>query len=51
MLEIALPIMLFLLLFAALPHWRYSRAWGYAPSGLLTALLLLTIAMLASDRV
>jgi hypothetical protein len=51
MLGILLLILLVLLLFGALPHWPYSRAWGYAPSGLLTAALLFTIVLLASDRI
>lgn len=41
-------IILLLLLFAVLPSWGYSRAWGYGPSGILGfLLLLLLIALIA----
>ncbi len=30
---------LLLLLIGAFPAWSYSRAWGYAPTGILVALI------------
>lgn len=42
-----LVILLVLLLLGALPAWPYSRGWGYAPSGVLTLLIVvLLIALL-----
>lgn len=38
-----LLIVLVVLLLGALPAWRYSRSWGYAPSGILGFLLLVVI--------
>lgn len=39
MLETILLVLIILLLLGALPTWGYSRSWGYAPSGLLTVVL------------
>jgi hypothetical protein len=41
-----LLIILILLLVGALPTWPYARSWGYAPSGLLTALLVVFLIVL-----
>jgi hypothetical protein len=42
-----LLILLVLLLVGALPTWRHSKGWGYAPSGTLgTVLIVLLILML-----
>lgn len=38
-----LVILLILLLLGALPAWPYSRRWGYAPSGLVTLLLVILL--------
>lgn len=38
-----------LVLIAVLPMWRYSRKWGYTPTGGLT-LLLLIVAVLVVFR-
>lgn len=38
-----LLIILVLLLVGALPTYPYSREWGYAPSGLLTVILLIVL--------
>lgn len=38
-----LVILLVLLVLAALPAWPYSRTWGYAPSGLLTTIILILV--------
>ncbi|MHB1948108.1 MAG: DUF3309 family protein [Gammaproteobacteria bacterium] len=41
-----LLIILILLLIGALPHWPYSRTWGYYPSGGIGTLLLILILLL-----
>lgn len=38
-----LLILLIFLVIAAMPTWRYSRGWGYAPSGGLGLILLIII--------
>ena len=43
MLELILIIFLIMLLLGALPHWPYSRPWGYYPSGGIGMLLLIVI--------
>jgi hypothetical protein len=35
-----------LLLVGALPRWRHSRSWGYGPSGLLGAVLVVVVVAL-----
>lgn len=46
MLGTILLILLILLLIGAIPAWPYSRSWGYAPSGLLTILVVVAIVAL-----
>ncbi len=41
-----LLVLLVLLLLGALPRWRYSRDWGYAPSGGLGLLALILLVVL-----
>lgn len=41
-----LAIILVLVLLSALPTWPYSRGWGYGPSGLLSALLVVLILLM-----
>ena len=41
-----LLIILLLMLVGALPSWGYSRAWGYGPSGVLGAILLIIVIIL-----
>jgi hypothetical protein len=43
MLGTILLIILILLLIGAVPAWPYSRSWGYAPSGLLTILVIVAV--------
>ncbi len=38
-----LLIILVVLLLAAVPVWPYSRTWGYAPGGLLGAILIIVL--------
>jgi len=37
--ETVLLLIIIVFLAATLPAWPYSRAWGYAPTGVLTLLL------------
>jgi hypothetical protein len=51
MLGTVLLVVLILLLLGALPAWPHSRQWGYAPSGLLTVLLVVLVVMLLTGRI
>ncbi|MEP0707781.1 DUF3309 family protein [Parvibaculum sp.] len=46
-----LLIILILLILGAVPAWPHSRSWGYAPSGLLSVLLVVMIVLLLTGRV
>jgi hypothetical protein len=46
-----LLIVLVLLLIGALPAWPYSRRWGYAPSGILTVLLIIVLLLVIFGRI
>lgn len=49
--ETLLLVILIIFLAGALPAWPYSRSWGYAPTGVLTLLLVIFIIWaLAGDR-
>ena len=37
--ETLLLLIIIALVFVALPAWPYSKSWGYAPTGILTILL------------
>ncbi len=39
-------IILVLLLLGAIPSWPYSRGWGYYPSGILGAILVIVIILM-----
>ena len=43
-------IILILLLIGAVPHWGYSRGWGYCPSGILGVILIIVIILLLLGR-
>ncbi|SMO55370.1 DUF3309 family protein [Fodinibius sediminis] len=43
MLGTILIIIVILMLIGSLPSWRYSRSWGYGPSGLLGTLLIILL--------
>ncbi len=45
MLMVLLIIALALILIGALPTWPYSATWGYGPSGLLGAILLIILVL------
>ena len=50
MLSLILLIVLVLLLVGALPSWPYSRSWGYAPSGLLTLVVVVLVLLAVTGR-
>jgi uncharacterized membrane protein len=41
-----LLIIVIVLLFGGLPHWGYSRNWGYGPSGGLGLVLLILVLLM-----
>ncbi|MEW6157742.1 MAG: DUF3309 family protein [Verrucomicrobiota bacterium] len=41
-----LLIVLILALISVVPTWGYSRAWGYGPSGLVGALLIILLILM-----
>jgi hypothetical protein len=45
-----LIIILILLLIGAVPHWPYSRGWGYYPSGGLGLVLIVVLILLLLGR-
>jgi hypothetical protein len=51
MLGTILLVVLILLLIGAVPAWPYSRSWGYAPSGLLTILVIVAIVALLTGYI
>ncbi len=49
--ETVLLLILLILVLGALPTWSYSSSWGYAPTGVLTlVLVVLVIWVLAEGR-
>lgn len=51
MLGTILIILLILFLIGSLPSWRYSRGWGYGPSGLLGTILIIIIILVLLGRI
>ncbi|HEX5685808.1 MAG TPA: DUF3309 family protein [Ideonella sp.] len=45
-----LLIVLILMLLGAIPTWPHSRSWGYAPSGVLGAVVLVVLVLLVMGR-
>ena len=41
-----LLIIVVLLLLGAIPAWPYSRGWGYGPSGILGAILVIVLILM-----
>jgi len=39
-------IVLIVLLIAVLPQWPYSTGWGYAPTGVLSTVLIIVLILL-----
>lgn len=50
-LSMILIIILVLLLVGAVPSWPHARNWGYAPSGLLGAALLIVVVLALMGRI
>lgn len=46
-----LLVILVLMLLGAIPTWPHSRSWGYAPSGLITVLVVILLVMVLTGRV
>ena len=46
-----LLIIVVLLLVGAAPAWPYSRDWGFAPSGVLSVVLVILLILAVSGRV
>ena len=43
-------IIVILALVGAVPHWGYSRGWGYGPSGILGLILIIVVILLLLGR-
>jgi hypothetical protein len=48
--SVILMILLVLLLIGTLPTWPHSRAWGYTPSGVLGAVLIVVLVLFLLGR-
>jgi hypothetical protein len=46
-----LLIVLIVMLLGGLPHWGYSRGWGYRPSGGLGLVLLIVVVLMLMGRI
>ncbi len=46
-----LLVVVILLLIGAIPSWPYSRSWGYAPSGVLGAVVLVVVLLVVMGRI
>lgn len=46
-----LLIILILVVVGAVPAWPYSRGWGYGPSGILGAVLVVVLILLLMGRI
>jgi hypothetical protein len=46
-----LLIVLVLILVGALPTWPYSSSWGYTPSGVLGAIVIVMLVLLLLGRI
>ncbi len=51
MLGTILLVVLILLLVGAIPSWRYSRSWGYGPSGILGVVVVVVLILALTGRV
>jgi len=51
MLITILLVVLLLALVGGLPHWGYSRSWGYGPSGGLGLVVVILIVLLLMGRI
>ena len=46
-----LVVLLIVLLLGVIPAWPHSRNWGYRPSGVLGAVLLVVVALVLLGRI
>ena len=46
-----LLLLLLVLLLAVVPAWPHSRSWGYRPSGVLSAVLLIVVVLVLLGRI
>lgn len=46
-----LLVVLALILLGALPSWPYSAGWGYGPSGVVAAILVILIILVLLGRI
>jgi len=44
-------VVLVLMALGAIPAWPHSRSWGYAPSGLLSILVVVLLVLVLTGRV
>jgi hypothetical protein len=51
MLGAVLLIVLILILVGAVPHWEYSRDWGYGPSGGIGLVLVILLVLYLMGRI
>jgi hypothetical protein len=51
MLGTVLVVLLVLMLIGALPTWRHSRNWGYAPTGGLGVILAILVVLLLLGKI
>jgi hypothetical protein len=51
MLGTILVVLLILMLVGATPRWRFSRSWGYGPSGIVGILLIVVLVLALTGRV
>jgi Protein of unknown function (DUF3309) len=50
-LGLVLLIILILAVIGVIPGWRYSRGWGYTPSGVLGIVAIVVVVMLLTGHV
>jgi len=50
MLATILLVILILMLLGALPAWPYSREWGYAPSGMVSLVVIVLVVLLLTGN-
>ncbi|RUR19326.1 DUF3309 domain-containing protein [Legionella sp. km535] len=51
MLGTIILVLLILFLLGGLPHWGYSREWGYGPSGLIGLILVIYLVLVLIGRI
>ncbi|WP_409525390.1 DUF3309 family protein [Nitrincola sp. MINF-07-Sa-05] len=46
-----LIVLLILILIGVIPGWNHSRSWGYGPSGLVGAIVVVLVILLLMGRI